>query len=78
MGKPKVLAAVRRRRGKEKRKEIEPLKFKYRGPCAAGWEWKGRGLQRNRKPTSGKACSGCGLTSKEEIGRGATKLNAFS
>lgn len=76
-GKPKVLAAVRRTWGEEKRKEIEPFKFKYRGPRAAGWEWKGRGLQRNRKPTSGKACSGCGLTSKEEIGRGETKLEAW-
>lgn len=77
-GKPKVLAAGRRRRGAEKRKEISLLSLSTQAPVQLDGNGKGGGLQGNRKPTSGKACSGCGLTSKKVIGRGETKLDAFS
>lgn len=76
-GKPKVLAAGRRR-GAEKRKEISLLSLSTQAPVQLDGNGKGGDLQRNRKPTSGKACSGCGLASKKEIGRGETKLGAFS
>lgn len=48
-GKPKVLAAGRRRRGAEKRKEISLLSLSTQAPRAAGWEWKGRGSSEKQK-----------------------------
>lgn len=53
-GKPKVLAAGRRR-GAEKRKEISLLSLSTQAPVQLDGNGKGGDLQRNRKPTSGKA-----------------------
>lgn len=55
-GKLKVLAAGRRRRrGAEKRKEISLLSLSTQAPVQLDGNGKGGDLQRNRKPTSGKA-----------------------